>query len=326
MKIGSFALTVFLGVCGFARETLAADAAQTAELTRPAMRFGYDVQGQVHNNSTLYVRSIVDSKPMDLPDIDGSPQIRLTYSVCNIEAGDEGSRRPSAKLYFQWPDAGMGTEILGEVPFERCVSTRRTIVGKAKKQSSDILYTYRLRAITAHDTWVMSWSPPWTSPSRYWEHIVEVFQDSTRGITAPEDEYSIQIVRKRPEDRGAYQTLRWRPGSQMYLALPKLTPEQIDEYLNSLKHYSEAGLQYALRPAESFANDFDRDSDVLKSFENRNVFKIEMDVDREKDNQMNVIHITVPTSVIDLIQLPSVLRDRSAQRPIYKVQYVIPGN
>lgn len=326
MKIGSYMLSVSLGLFLFCRINHAADTATAAVPDRAALRYGYDVPGQVHNNPSLFVRSIISSTRSDLPAIEGTPRSRLTYTICNIEPGNEVSKRPPAKLYFQWPDAGIGTEIQGEIPFEGCVLTRRTITGDVKQQASNILYTYKLRTIAAQDIWVMSWDLPWTQPSRYWEHLLEVFRDGTRAINAPEEEYSIQIIKKRPEDGGAYQTLRWRPGTQMYLALPKLTHEQVGAYIASLDHYKKAGLRYAIQPAPEFTQDFTSDSEILESFENRNVLRIEMSADREKVNQMNTIHITVPTSTIDLIQLPSILRDRSSKRPIYKAQYVIPGS
>lgn len=315
-----------LGVGLFSLTAYAADAPQPPSTAVPALRFGYDVPGQIHDDPSLFVRAIIRSERTDLPPRNGSPESVLTYHVCNIEPGDSSTGRASARLYFQWPDAGFRVAVQREVPFERCVKFIRRITGEAKQATSDILYTYRATAIPAQDIWTMSWTPPWTKPSKYWDHSVAILEDLFKGMKNPQEVYRIEVTRKEPSDKGAYQLLLWQPGTQLYLALPKLTAEQIRQYRASLGTYESSGLLFSIRPAQELAGEFGQDPWVLQSFEGRDVLKLERSPSREKDGQLNSIQVVIPADVTELVRLSSVLRERTAGRALYQAQYITAGN
>lgn len=329
MRRGIRTLSVLLGAGMCSLATFSSDSQKLANVASsvPAKMYGYDVAGEVHDDATLPVRSIVFSDRKVLPERDGLPVYGLSYRVCNIEAGDTAAQRAPSKLYFQWPDAGFRTALKREVPFETCVTFDREVTAEVKQVTSDILYTYAPTAIPANSIWVMKWTPPWTKPTRYWSHGIALFEDLTKGLKNPKKTMlRIHNVRKGPNEKAAYQLLGWTQGTELYLALPKLSAEEMSLYRTSLGRLEGQGVRFSIRPGQLAAQDFNQDAWVAQGFAGRDVLKVDLAPNREKDNQYQQFQVEVPVSTLDLIQLSAVLRERQSGRAMYQAMYVISGN
>lgn len=321
-------LCAFVGLGLSALTAFPADSpkqSQVASSPIPARALGYDVPGEVHDDPTLPVRSIVYSDRKLLRDRDGQPEYELTYRVCNIDAGDQAVKRESAKLYFQWPDAGFRTALRRELPFEYCVKLVREVSAPIKQGMSDILYTYSPTAIPARSVWTMDKTPPWSKPERYWSYGVSLWEDFLKGQKNAQQMFRIHTTRKAPQEKGAYQLLGWRQGTEIYMVLPKLSADEMDRYRVSLGRLESQGVRFSIRPGEQAAQDFAQEVWVTQSFGSRSVLKIDRQPQREKENEFQQFQVEVPVSSTDLIELPAVLRERASGRALYEALYVTAG-
>lgn len=329
MQRGLRSLYACFGTIACSASALAADPHTPSTISPPvpARSYGYDIPGQVHDDPTLQIRSIVSSERRALPDRDGVPLNELTYRVCNIEGGDQVTKRAPAKLYFQWPAAGFRTSLQRELPFEWCAKLVREVTAPVKQGTTDILYTYNPTAIPALSIWTMSWDPPWTKPSHYWSYGLAVYEELAKGIKNPQQMFRIHTTRKSPEDKAAYQLLGWRQGTELYLALPKWSSEELDRYRASLGSLEGQGVRFSIRSAKEAVGDFDpQDASVVQGFEGRDVLKIDLAPNREKANQYQQFQLDVPVSNLELVGLSAVLREKNSKRAMYQATYIISGN
>jgi hypothetical protein len=192
---------------------------------------------------------------------------------------------------------------------------------------TDILYTYTPTAIPALSIWTMSWAPPWTKPSHYWSYGLAMYEEVVKGMKNPQQMFRIHTTRKTPEDKAAYQLLGWRQGTELYLALPKWSAEELNRYRTSLGRLEGQGVRFSIRSAQEAAQDFDpQDASIVQGFEGRNVLKVDLTPNREKDNHYQQFQVDVPVSTVELVQLSAVLRERNSKRAMYQATYIISGN
>lgn len=300
--------------------------ASDADQLRTGRDLGYSLDGQVHEDPSLPVRAIVHSSGKALPDIDGQPQSELTYRVCNVDTGDPGAKRAPAKLYFRWPDAGFGTSLQRELPVEYCALLVRHVSAPVKTGTSKLLYTYRSTPIPALSVWMVDLSFPWTlQPKRYWEYGVALYENATQGQSNPQRVFRVATIRKTAADTAAYRILGWKRGTELYLALPRLSPEARDRYRSALGQLESRGVRFSIRPGEQAAQDFNNEPGVAAGFAGREVLKVDVSPERETDNAYQEYMLTVPVADTDLIELPVVVRERSSGQALYQASYVTAG-
>lgn len=327
-RLACLSLAAFLATAGADSPPKKAPAppkrSTTAKPLVPAMAFNYDVPGQVHDDETLPVRAIVYSGEKSVG-TDSAPEHELTYRVCNIEPGDKAKNREPAKLYFQWPDAGMRTSLQREVPFEWCVRMVRNVTANVEKKPSAILYTYDPTTIPLNDVWQMDWVPPW-SVSGLYRHGVALYRELVKGISNTQEMFRIKALRKGPNEKSAYQEVGWRQGTELYLALPKLSVEEMTRYRAAWNRLEGQGVLFSILAGPEAARDFEaQETWVAESFGDREVLKVSVNPGKEKDNGFNVFQVEIPVSTLALLRLPVIQRDRATKQALYQALYIVSG-
>lgn len=304
-------------------------AAGPSKVSPEVRALGYDIEGQLHDNASLPVKSIVFSgDKVTGKTADGDQEHKLSYRVCNVDKGDKAINRVG-DLYFQWKAAGFMTTAKRELEFETCLRLETLLTWDTTKKTTDIQYLRKATSVPVLETYVMDMKPPaWNKRDRYWHYGFTLYKDLMKGMSSGGTQFRIFTVRKRPSDKGAYQTMWWKPGSEMYMTLPRLSPQDKDAYLSAFKAYGKDGVRVSLRPGFAAAGDFQSADDnwVRQAFEGRDVLKLERDAEREKEGELRTVLVTAPTPLIELVVLTAVLRDRKTGQAEYQVNYVTAGN
>lgn len=296
---------------------------------------GFDLPGQLHNNSELGVKAVVFShddaigKPPSADD-----RHRLLYRVCNLNGDLEKQGEP--RLYFQWDAAGLLTTPTHELRVGMCSTLTTDLTWRTSNVSTDIKYLRKPVALRVLETHVMNSEPPWFKPNKYWEYATTLRKEHARlkkgsdgqQLEPLADVAQISMVRKGPNEPAAYQGMRWEPGSVFYLALPDFTAKQREDYLRSLAQNAREGYTFRIMPGTEAAAEFTGDDAglVRQALVGRDVLRIQRDPKREEAGQLNTVRAEIPTPTVEVVSLTAVARSIKDGAAMYMLKYVAAGH
>ena len=308
--VASLALCTLILVAGANAQPPAATAVQPAAsaASSPLRAHGYPIDGQLLSNPAAGYEVIVHSWESNTPAAPKDMR-QVSYRMCSVRKNDP--------LYFQWPLAGFHTGPRGMLQKDWCAELDRLALGTVQTSPQATIDFTKQRSRVPHPTLYIA--PPGLG-GRF-QAFVRLNGPASLRTDWSRGQRSFQMSTERKDmDVWAQNNVKWDPTLVVYVTLPRVRDEALQELRGSRGPRASPGAKAEVLAPSQVLVDFAEPSAVSAVLEGRSVLRL-----TPSDKGEASVDYNLQLQSKEMQGLPVLLRKRDSKEIFMLLRYDTPA-